>query len=81
MLVYFLALFVAVGLAGIYINKVRVLVNLISLMLIYACILLINYVSEASWIGMVIVALMFLQLLVNFLIMHLERNNLRVDED
>lgn len=81
MIIYFLLMFVVVGVAGIYINKIRVLLNFISLMLIYGCVLLVNYVTEASWIGMVIVALMFVQLLVNFLLMHLEKNNLKVDDE
>lgn len=81
MMVYFLLMFIVVGVAKIYINKLRVLINLISLIAIYGCILLINFVTEASWIGMVIVGLMLMQLLANFLLMHLEKNNMRIDDD
>lgn len=79
MIGYFLVLFVIVGVAGIYINKIRVLLNLISLVLIYGCILLINNVNTASWIGLVIVGLLYLQLITNLVIMHFERNNMRID--
>lgn len=81
MMGYFLVFFIIVGVVGIYINKIRVLLNLISLILIYGCILLINNVNTASWIGLAIVGLLFIQLITNFIIMHFERNNLRIDED
>jgi hypothetical protein len=81
MMGYFLLLFVIVGVAGIYINKIRVILNLISLILIYGCILLINNVTTASWTGLVIVGFLYIQLITNFAIMHFERNNMRIDED
>lgn len=81
MMGYFLGLFVVVGVAGIYINKIRVLLNLVSLIFVYGCILLINNVTNASWIGLVIVVLLFIQLITNFAIMHFERHNLRMDEE
>lgn len=81
MVAYFLVIFIIIGVAGIYINKLRILLNLISLTFIYGCILLINNVTESAWIGMVIVSLLYLQLLCNFALMHYERNNLKVDED
>ena len=59
----------------------RYLLNLITLAFIYGLILLINNVEESAWIGMVIVALLFVGLISNFVIMHFERNNMRVDED
>jgi hypothetical protein len=76
---YFLLVFIIIGAGNVFINKLRALLNLISLAFIYGCILLINNASESGWIGMVIVMLLFLQLFANFAIMHFERNNLRVD--
>lgn len=81
MMAYFLLMFIVVGVGSIYINKVRPLLNIVSLCLIYGCILLINNVSNASWIGMLIVGLMFVQLIFNFVMMHFERNKLKVDDE
>ena len=67
---YFLLMFIIIGVGGIYINKLRILLNLISLGFIYGCILLINNVSESAWIGLVIVALLFLQMVGNFVLMY-----------
>ena len=79
MMAYFLISFIIIGIAGVYINKLRILLNIISLIFIYGCVLLINNVSESAWIGLVIVSLLYLQLICNFSLMHFERNNLRVD--
>jgi hypothetical protein len=78
---YLLILFLVLGVGGVYINKMRYLLNLITLAFIYGLILLINNVEESAWIVMVIVGLLFIGLIANFVIMHFERNNLRVDED
>lgn len=79
MMAYFLITFIIIGVAGIYINKLRILLNIISLIFIYGCVLLINNVAESAWIGLVIVSLLYLQLISNFALMYFERNNLRVD--
>ena len=79
MLIYFLVLFLIIGIGNIYINKLRCMLNLVSLGFIYGCILLINNVEESAWIGMVIVVAMFVQMIGNFCMMHFERNNLKVD--
>ncbi len=78
MMVYFLVMFILVGVGNIYINKLRILVNFLSLILIYACILLSNNVDTA-WIGIGIVFFLYLQLVTNFGIMYFERNYLRID--
>ena len=79
MMGYFLVTFIIIGVAGVYINKLRILLNIISLIFIYGCVLLINNISESAWIGLVIVSLLYLQLISNFALMYFERNNLRVD--
>lgn len=67
---YFLVLMVSFGVGNIFINKVRNLLNLISLILIYSSYLLINQVSNATWTGFVVIALLFVQLITNFIIMY-----------
>ena len=67
---WLLVMFLVLGVGGIYINKMRYLLNLITLAFIYGLILLINNVEESAWIGMVIVGLLFTGLVTNFVIMH-----------
>jgi hypothetical protein len=81
MIIYFLLLLVAFGVGSVFINKIRNLLNLVSLCLIYGCYLLINYVPSANWAGFVIICLLYLQMVANFVIMHFESKNLRVDPD
>lgn len=70
MIAYFLLLMVLFGVGNVFINKVRNLLNLISLILIYSCYLLINQVSTATWAGFVVISLLFIQLITNFIIMY-----------
>ena len=67
---WFLVLFLVLGVGGIYINKMRYLLNLITLTVIYGLILLINNVEESTWIGMVVVGLLFTGLVINFVFIH-----------
>ena len=78
---YFLVLMVLFGVTNVFINKVRNLLNLISLVLIYSCYLLINQISTATWTGFVVISLLFIQLITNFIIMFFEKANLRIDAD
>lgn len=78
---YFLVLMVLFGVTNVFINKVRNLLNLISLILIYSCYLLINQISTATWTGFVVISLLFIQLITNFIIMFFEKTNLRIDAD
>jgi len=78
---YFLVLMVLFGVTNVFINKVRNLLNLISLILIYSCYLLINQISTATWTGFVVISLLFIQLITNFIIMFFEKANLRIDAD
>lgn len=81
MIAYFLVMMVVFGVGNVFINKVRNLLNLINLLLIYCCYLLINQVSSATWTGFVVLALLFIQLITNFIVMYFEKNNLRIDPD
>jgi hypothetical protein len=78
---YFLVLMVLFGVTNVFINKVRNLLNLICLILIYSCYLLINQISTATWTGFVVISLLFIQLITNFIIMFFEKANLRIDAD
>ena len=81
MIVYFLVLTLIFGFGSIFINKVRNILNLLSLTLVYICYLLINFVSSATWAGFIVIALMYVQLITNFALMHYERKNLKMDPD
>jgi hypothetical protein len=81
MIGYFLVMMVVFGIGNVFINKVRNLLNLINLLLIYCCYLLINQVSTATWTGFVVISLLFIQLITNFVIMYFEKGNLRVDPE
>ena len=63
------------GLCRIFINKTRHLLNLLSLILIYVCILLINNVRNAAWTGLGVLGLLYLQLFLNFAFLYCERNS------
>jgi hypothetical protein len=78
---YYLVLMVLFGVTNVFINKVRNLLNLISLILIYSCYLLINQISTATWTGFVVISLLYVQLITNFVIMFFEKTNLRIDAD
>ena len=70
MIGYFLVMMVVFGIGNVFINKVRNLVNLINLLLIYCCYLLINQVSTATWTGFAVISLLFIQLITNFVIIY-----------
>jgi len=70
MIAFFLVMMVVFGVGNVFINKVRNLLNLINLLLIYCCYLLINQISTATWTGFVVIALLFVQLATNFVIMY-----------
>jgi len=70
----FFVLFIVFAFTNIFMNKVRYMLNLVSLIFIYACVLLINTVPNADWAGFVLLVLMYLQIFVNFIFLYLERS-------
>lgn len=71
-----LFIFIFVGFKNFYINKIRNMMNLISLILIYGCYVLIANVPAADWSGFAILALMYIQIFFNFIFIYLEGNKI-----
>lgn len=79
MIAVFIITFIIFAFANIFINKMRYMLNLVSLVFVYGCILLINTVNSADWGGIIILALIYIQLIVNFLFLYYERSKAKID--
>lgn len=72
----FLLMFILFGFVNLFINKIRYMLNLISLIFVYGCVLLVNTVTSADWAGILLLGIMFLQLGINILFLYFERTTL-----
>jgi len=63
-------LLIAFSFTNFFINKMRYLLNFVSLILIYTCVLLINTVSSADWAGFLLLGLMYFQIILNFIFLY-----------
>ena len=75
MMGFLLIVFVVFALGNILINKMKYMLNLVILILMYGCILLYNNVSSAIWCGLAFTALLYLQLALNFAFLAFEKSN------
>lgn len=72
---FLLIVFVFFAFGNILINKMKYMLNLVVLFLMYGCILLFNNVSSAIWCGLAFTALLYLQLALNFAFLAIEKSN------
>lgn len=75
MMGFLLIIFVIFALGNILINKMKYMLNLLVLFLMYGCILLFNNVSSAIWCGLAFTALLYIQLVLNFAFLVFEKSN------
>lgn len=75
MMGFLLIVFIFFALGNILINKIKYMLNLVILFLMYGCILLFNNVSSAIWCGLAFTALLYLQLALNFAFLAFEKSN------
>ena len=78
MISYFGFTLLVIAVTTIFINKIRYLLNLISLIFLYGLQLLNNSVEGANWVGAAFMALLYIQMIANIFIMWLERRNFRL---
>jgi len=61
------------------INKFRFIANFLIIIFIFSLILLLSNVSNASWVGITIVLILYCQLILNFILFYLEKKNKNIE--